>query len=370
MEFKMERCKCGYSRRESNPKTAGLCPRCGEQMKYSENWYTSYQVNGKRRVESVGPNKKDAVDRRAKVRVDVRENRFFDKAKDCTWRKAKDQFLAWAENNLAPLSVASYRNSLKNLTRIFDGMMLSQIRPANVERYKKDRLGEGAAPGTVNLEVATLKRLVSLAATEEWGLVEIDRIHKVPMLKTSSRVRFLEEEELARLLAELDGWNRMAVMIAVNTGLRSGAIKSMPWKAVDFQAGTITVKTKGSKIVTVPMTAQLRDELVKWRAEQLAGPVISPYVFPPARAKSGSAHVSAKSMGGFHSALKRAGIEDFVFHDLRHTFATLFYRRTKDWKALQEILGHADISTTMKIYTHLHKDHLQDAMKEFGGVGV
>ena len=58
----------------------------------------------------------------------------------------------------------------------------------------------------------------------------------------------------------------------------------------------------------------------------------------------------------FNAALRRAGIEDCRFHDLRHTFASHFIMRGGDLKSLQELLGHADIKTTMR-YAHLSKAH-------------
>ena len=69
----------------------------------------------------------------------------------------------------------------------------------------------------------------------------------------------------------------------------------------------------------------------------------------------------------WHRAMRAAEIEDFRFHDLRHTFASHFLMRTGDLKALQEILGHADIKTTMR-YAHLAKGHKQKAMNQMVGL--
>ena len=68
---------------------------------------------------------------------------------------------------------------------------------------------------------------------------------------------------------------------------------------------------------------------------------------------------------GFQNAVRDAGIEEgFHFHDLRHTFASHFLKRTGDLKALQEILGHEHITTTMR-YVHFLPGHLKDAMNKF-----
>lgn len=70
---------------------------------------------------------------------------------------------------------------------------------------------------------------------------------------------------------------------------------------------------------------------------------------------------------GFKAALKRAGIEDFRFHDLRHTFANHFVMRGGDLKALQEILGHTTLTMTMK-YAHLAQGHKQEAINLLNGL--
>ena len=70
---------------------------------------------------------------------------------------------------------------------------------------------------------------------------------------------------------------------------------------------------------------------------------------------------------GFVAALKRAGIVDFRFHDLRHTFASHFVMRGGGLKALQEILGHASIKTTMR-YAHLSQEHKRKAINLLNGL--
>ena len=70
---------------------------------------------------------------------------------------------------------------------------------------------------------------------------------------------------------------------------------------------------------------------------------------------------------GFEKAVKRAGIEDFTFHDLRHTFASHLVMNGVDIRTVQQLLGHKDIKMTMR-YSHLSDSHLMDAVQKVGSI--
>jgi integrase len=241
-----------------------------------------------------------------------------------------------------------------------------------VEEYKKARLVkviEGKevdlSPATVNRDISTLKRMYSLA--EEWGHIESSQMRRVKKLKEDDpRTRFLTEAEEAALLAECRASSEelyLIALVALQTGMRKEAIVSLKWPQVDFKARMVSQAGKGGKVVRIPLTNALHDALKAYRDSQS---VIYPYVFPGSGSeKRRLSHRNVEAHAPWDRAVLRAGLEDFRFHDLRHTFATNFYRRTKNWKALQEILGHADISTTMRIYCHLEDEDKKEAMREF-----
>ena len=361
MVFKKEICKCGWNKTESAPKKEnGTCPKCGAVTYYSDNWYISYKHNGKKTVKAVSTQKRLAQDAYGKAKTDIRENRYFNKAPSVSWRRASEQFKEWIKVNVRPHTKRMYEGGLKNLNPYFEDHTLDKITPMMVEQYKNTRAVKVKA-ATVNRDLATIKRLFSLS--EEWGLVEINFIRKVKLLEEkNSRMRFLTEGETKELLKQCTEKKlRMAVLIALNTGLRKEGVLSLKWQEIDFQREMITKTVKGGKDVHIPLSFTLKEALLSYRKSLK---VLSPFVLP--------GRVPGEPLKdvkwSFHAALDRAKITDFRFHDLRHTFASHFLMRTKDIKALQEILGHGDMKMTMR-YAHLLKEHLTAAMGIFDNGG-
>lgn len=356
------------------------CPRCGTRMYYSKKWYKSFTKDGKLHFEAVSENKRVAEDALAKDRVNIRENRYFDKAASISWSHVIKDFDAWIDNNVRANTKRMYLNSLKILSPHFSGYTLDKITPQMVEVFKKDRLAAGKEPTTINRDLATIKRIFALAETE-WvtkegqPYIEVNRIRKVKLLseKENKRIRYLTEDEIERLLwatrcplAHGNPRKHIITLLALETGQRKESIFSLKRHDVDFKENVIRFVVKGGKRVTVDMTERLKVSLKYYLNSQK---VIRPYIFPSeqvtGRVGVEDACLRNDADFGFWTALKRAQITGFRFHDLRHTFATIFFKRTKNWKALQVILGHEDISTTMNRYTHLMDDDRKKAMKEY-----
>lgn len=373
--FKLAVCECGNRKRDPKPtKKPPLCPKCGADMTYRDNWYISYQVAGSKRTEAIGPQRRLAEDALAKKRVEIREGRFFDKLKDISWEDAKKIFCRWMQTNVRPNTIKQYDNSLSVLDKYFSGKTLMKIGAEDIEAFKIERLQAGKYVGkkdkrrdvthaTVNRDLAVIKRVFSLC--EEWGKIEYNKIAKVKLLNEGEgRTRFLTEEEIKRLLEEAKNVSsrlHMAVTIALDTGLRKETILTLQWSDIDFNQNEIKKESKGGKIVRVPLTERLKSTLLAWRQEQWKA-VASPYVIPSAINPNEPTRVD--SFKSFRSACKKAGIENFRFHDLRHTFASHFLMKTRDLRALQEILAHSDIKTTMR-YAHLLDEHKKRAMEVF-----
>jgi len=210
-------------------------------------------------------------------------------------------------------------------------------------------------PATINRELACLRALFSYA--ENQNLIAYNPIKRLTMLKEhNKRLRYLTIEEIERLLKAIDlEYLRVIVIIALGTGMRRGEILQLKWKYINFEEQYIEVgvderATKSGKRRIVPIDDYVVEVLRNWKSD-------SEYLF----CKDDRPLQEVKK--SFKGALKKAGIKDFTFHDLRHTFASHAVMNGMDLYTLQKILGHSSIEMT-KRYSHLSKNHLKKSVKQ------
>jgi len=161
-------------------------------------------------------------------------------------------------------------------------------------------------------------------------------------------------------LSNCSGYLRDIVLVALNTGMRKGEIFNLKWQDVDLDLRMIHVSdSKNYEARDIPMNDILYKTLKALREKAEEG---QEYVF--VNPKTGRPYDLKRS---FKTALKRAGIEDFTFHDLRHTFASHLVMNGVDLMTVKELLGHKDIKMTMR-YSHLSPDHKRVAVKRIEAV--
>jgi len=226
-----------------------------------------------------------------------------------------------------------------------------------IARYEKDRAGVSAY--TVANELSVLRHLLRLA--RRWG--DIKELPDVTLPgKPSGRRRYLTEDEIARLLEACERsknpYLTTIVVIALNTGMRKGEILGLEWERVDFARGVLVLeRTKNGEPREVPMNRAVYDALTA-PAPQAGreGPIF--------RKRSGATWGQIRT--AFTTALTKAGIADFRFHDLRHTCASHLIMSGASLKDVQEILGHKDFRMTLR-YSHLSPAHLRKAVALLDG---
>jgi len=171
--------------------------------------------------------------------------------------------------------------------------------------------------------------------------------------ENNKRLRYLEPEEINRLLQECSEHLRPIVILALNTGMRLGEILNLKWRDIDLDQKLIyIIHTKSGEKREVP----LNNLLVKLLEKMKKTSENNDYVFSH---KNGLPY--NRVYKGFKSACKRANIEDFRFHDLRHTFASHLVMNGVDLKTVQELLGHKTFTMTLR-YAHLSPDHKRKAV--------
>jgi integrase len=325
--------------------------------KKGDNYFIDYYVLGRRKREKIGPSKKLADITLRKRQVEAAEGKHLDVKRESktTFDKLAEDFLRLhSKINKKPLVFKRDEGLIKNLSVDFSGKKLSEITPKMIERYKERRKDE-AAPGTVNRELACLKCMFSKAI--EWKEAGENPVKKVKLFKENNhRIRYLEFEEMKSLLDSCDKYFRPVVITALNSGMRRGEIIGLEWENVDLKRGIIyLLDTKNGVQREVIMNEVLRrtiTELYRRRKSQ--------YVFTK---KDGSHYKDVQKF--FVAALKKSGIMNFRFHDLRHTFASHLVMMGVDLKTVQELMGHKKIEMTLR-YSHLSPEHKKSAIEGLG----
>ncbi len=318
-------------------------------------WWIDYYVEGRRKRERIGgpltkAMKKVAADTLSKRRVEIAEGKYLDKRKvpKHTFNELAEQYVTWAKIHHRGFGASRHR--IEAFRKEFGPSRLDQITPRDI-----DTLVEGRAslvkPATLNRDFGVLRHMFTKA--EEWGMALSNPVrHFRPLRVNNKRLRYLSKEEIEILLEVSDEILRPILVTAIHTGLRRGELFSLQWEDLDLQNGVVlVVDTKNGERREVPMSDTLRETL-----RRLPRRLDTPYVFP---GRDGNELRNIRWR--FERVLKKAGIEGFVFHDIRHTFASHLVMAGADLVTVKELLGHKSMQMTLR-YAHLAPDHKRAAI--------
>jgi integrase len=325
-------------------------------------WQIDYYDPQGKRVMKCFPKKADAGAYLVKVQAAKREGRYHDvfdmkKETQVSFNELVDRYV---ENFQSQKSFSRLKYYLMDEYRaVFGDRRLSEIGYLDLETYRNrrkatpTRSGKPRTDATVNRELSTLRHMLNKAV--EWGMLEISPFAKGSrlMLKENNhRLRFLSEAEIHALLKACSSHLNPIVEAALLTGMRREEILSLKWEQIRNGFIYLT-ETKSGKARQIPINNRLAEVL---REVRRGNQLKSPYVFCDSQGRR-----FYQVRRSFTSACRRAGIEAFRFHDLRHTFASQLVMRGASLKAVQELLGHADLKMTMR-YAHLSQEHLKDSV--------
>jgi len=319
-------------------------------------WYLDFTYRGRRIRKAVGKDKKTAelALKDIEVRIAREEHLGIHENKRVLFEEFAEEYLEYSKANKAPGSFRRDITNVRNLLVDFRGKLLSEITTEQIEKYKVKRR-KLVSPASVNRELSCLSHMFTLAI--RWGIVSKNPMKGVKKFKEPpERLRFLTQDEINRLLTTCSPHLRPIIITALNTGMRKSEILKLRWEQVNLSQRTITLrKTKNNELRVIPINEFLYETLRK-----LPSLGKSEWVFPNENDKPFGDIKTA-----FKAALRRAGIEDFRFHDLRHTFASHLVMNGAHLRTVQQLLGHKDIKMTMR-YSHLSKDFVQEAVENLG----
>lgn len=229
----------------------------------------------------------------------------------------------------------------------------AEVAQRHIRSYIAIRKQAGIQPGTIRVELATLRAALRWAAAED--LIAPPRPWRIPV-SAPPRERWLTADECDRLVATATRTHiRTFLALALHTGARSGAIADLRWEHVDLDRLVVAYPAKegGKRRVSVPINETLLPVLLAAREAATSNWVV----------EWGGRRV-ARPRDAWATLLKLTGIAHATIHDLRRTAGSLMIQRGVPIELVSAVLGHSDIGITRKVYAHLLVDHLRGAVRK------
>lgn len=328
------------------------------------NYYIQFNYNGKTYVRSSKTTNKRTAERMEREWKD--EIHRIEELGERPRIKLCDAFTEHLNQKLGTKGYRYTKTNINTVNERFDvDMYIDEIRSWHLSKFKSYREKEGIAAQTIKHNFQVIRSAIAWAKDYGYLTKQVD----FPKIKLPKhRLRYLSVDEEARLLTALDPKsernnrpdyeqrpaeeNRMyqdnydLVVILLDTGARYSEIANIKWSAIDIENSSINVwrpKVRNESIVY--MTSRVKNILVR-RSENKDS---EEYVFTNLKGQP-----RGYSPKGIRSSIKRAGIENFKIHDLRHTCASRLVQAGLSLYEVANILGHTDVSTT-QIYAHLER---------------
>jgi integrase/recombinase XerD len=289
-----------------------------------------------------------------------------------------------AERGAAKNTLDAYRRDLTALAHFAErrGTTLTGVTPADITGYLREMSEAGLAPPSRARQLSSMRQLFRFLADE--GLVRDDPTQGFTGPKAGrSLPKTLSVAEVERLLERarqrtdgISGRERVRALrlhalleVLYATGMRVSELVSLPRAVLQGDARMLTIIGKGGRERLVPLNAEARAALDRYLAigqnkdDDASRMLRTPWLFP---SKSAEGHLTRQR---FAQELKELAIETGLDpervspHVLRHAFASHLLDRGADLRSVQQLLGHADISTT-QIYTHVLQERLKKLVHE------
>ncbi len=344
-------------------------------------WEARCTINGKRRS-FYGDRQSDAL-KAMRAALAASDSGVYFEPKKTTVEKWMEIWLnEYVQPSVKPLTYASYRSKVQtHITPALGNIKLSLLNPTQVQAFYNDLLRKK------KLSKKTIKDVHGILHKAIDQAVELNYIPtnatdpcKLPRVEKREILPFTETD-IEAFLSAIEGHPFQPLFtVTLFTGMREGEVCGLPWDAVNFKNGTVTIKqqlskingelvivpTKNDRIRVLTVAPFVMDILRDARAEQLQNHLASGinwqnennlvftnekghFVYPQTVYKK------------FKQIATQIGRPDARFHDLRHTYAVTALQEGDDSKTVQENLGHATASFTLNVYGHVSEKMKQES---------
>lgn len=319
------------------------------QRKGSDYWQIQFTDPSGRRVQisSGTADRKAAQELHDKLKHEAWQQKHLDTKPVKIWEEAVKQW--FADQTGRKKSLDRDKWEFRWLHRHLCGVALRDITRLEIARLTQIRLDEGLSNGSVNRMLALIRAVLNKAKNEwEW----IDKVPAVRMLpEAKGRIRFLTQDEAQQLIDALPLHLAEMARFSLATGLREMNVVNLSWANVDLERACCWVwadEAKGKKSFVVP----LNDEALAVVRRQQGRHATHVFTYKGEPVTRANNHAWRK-------ALVRAGIEDFRWHDLRHTWASWHVQRGTPLHVLKELGGWKSMEMVLR-YAHLSPGHLAE----------
>ena len=273
-----------------------------------------------------------------------------------TWR---DAVIRWLKESNQKRSIETDKIHLRWLDKHLCSYCLHEITRDVLESVALQKKVEGVSCTTVN-RVLEVVRAILRKANKDWDW--IDKVPVVPMHQTErARIRWLTVEEVNCLLKELPSHLKDMAIFALATGLRESNVTNLQWCDIDMakcHAWIHPDQAKTKRAIPVPLN---NNAMAVLKAKIGDHPQ---FVFT----YQGQLLTRCNNHA-WRKALNRAGIENFRWHDLRHTWASWHVQNGTSLQELQQLGGWSSFEMVLR-YAHLSSDHLRHAANRIGAINL
>ena len=353
-----------------------------------EKWVGSITLENRKRRVFYGKTRKEVQE---KLKVALREQQ--QGTLVTAPRQTLAQFLTdWLENSqrqsVRPRTYERYEELVRlHIAPALGRYELQKLSAQHLQAFYAKKAEEGLSATTINHFHNVLHKALDTAV--KWNLVARNVCDLVsPPRRKRYEVHPLTLEQVHKLLAVVEGHEMEALFrLALATGLRRGELMGLKWQDINLDAGVLQVRRILSRVPSKmpgkgyveaePKTQKSRRSVViasfalealkqhrerQREAEITAGPLWQDHDFVFCTSIGTHLNPTRDMLDQLKVLLKKAGLPDIRFHDLRHSAATLLLSVGVHPKVVQEILGHSQISITMDVYSHVLPGMQQEAM--------